>query len=193
MFRMSFIFAILTIAAFFLSSCATLTKHECEKGDWHGIGKRDGEHGHDVGRFQDHQNACKGHGLIANFTAYKQGRLSGLKSYCDIQRQLDLGLDGQKYNGACSGSIVPLLKEANDWGYRGYNVKMSLYEAQNQLTEIRKKMQEEKVTKQEKQRFYDQETRLQEEIDRLRLELVRMKIEAEKVLSQRAKVYYKTN
>ena len=193
MFRLSFGFISLAITAFFLSSCATLTKHECEKGDWHSIGKRDGEHGHDVGRFQDHQKACKGYGLTANLASYKQGRVAGLKSYCDIQRQLDLGLDGQKYNGACSGSIVPLLKEANAWGYRGYNVKMSLYEAQNQLTEIRKKMQEENVTKQEKQRFYDQETRLQEEIDRLRLELVRMKIEAEKVLSQKAKVYYGTN
>ncbi len=190
MFRLVFIFVFIS---FFLGSCATLTKHECEKGDWHSIGKRDGEHGHDVSRFQDHQKACKGYGLTANMTAYKKGRLTGLKSYCDIQRQLDLGLDGQKYNGACSGSIVPLLKEANAWGYRGYNVKMSLYEAQNQLKEIREKMQEEKVKKQEKQRLYDQETRLQEEIDRLRLELVRMKMEAEKTLGQKAKVYYGTH
>lgn len=172
------------------SGCATLSKHECVQGDWQGIGQRDGERGRDLSRFEKHKEACAQYDKTINLASYKKGRAQGLKSYCDVQHQLNLGIDGERYNEVCSGPIVPLLKEANNWGYRGYKVKQSLSESQSQLETVREKMREETVKRPERERLEYEERRLQDEIDRLGFELVRMKSEAEKSLSKKAKVYY---
>jgi len=160
------------------------------QGDWHAIGQRDGKLGHDISRFQKHKEACAQYDKTTNLAAYKSGRAQGLKSYCQIQRQLDLGLGGIRYKPVCSGSIVPLLKEANEWGQRGSEVKYSLSQTNNQLEAVREKIRDKKVEGDEQDRLEREEQRLLDEIDRLRLELVRMKAEAERTLSKKAKTYY---
>lgn len=176
-----------------LSACTTLSKKQCQEGNWVAIGKADGEEGYELERFKKHEEACQSFDLPANFAAYKQGRALGLKSYCNVQHQLDLGLHGTRYRPVCSGPIVPLLKQANDWGYRAYEVKANLQASKDQLTDVREKMHEKKVEKEERERLQDEEQRLMDEIDRLRLELVRLKSGAENDLTARTRRFYRTH
>lgn len=178
--------------AWSLSGCASLSKQQCVEGNWLEIGRQDGIAGMGMERFQEHIKACDSYGIHPNLALYKQGRDLGLKSYCDVQRQLNLGLSGERYRPVCSGPIARLLKRANEWGYQGYRVKSGIHSSQQQLDEVREKLRDKNIKKEEAERLEGEEQRLLDEIDRLRLELVRIKSGAEQDLTYRTNQFYKT-
>jgi hypothetical protein len=80
-----------------LVSCSTLSEKECKSADWSTLGHSDGSKGYKLSRLNKHNKACSEYGIQVNATAYKDGYKSGLKSYCEIDRALQLGLDGKSY------------------------------------------------------------------------------------------------
>lgn len=69
-------------AALVLAGCASLSEDACLKGDWHGIGMRDGAAGHvAVSRFDSHLRACSRVGVVPDRPAWHQGYARGLESY----------------------------------------------------------------------------------------------------------------
>lgn len=191
MFRLAFIISSMFVFLNALGGCATLSKSQCKVGDWHGIGKTDGEYGRPLNYFEKHKSACKEHKIKANTALYLKGRNEGLKSYCQIQHQVDLGLSGLQYTHVCKGAIVPLLIEANKFGLKVSSVKSDVNSTENQISEVRTQLRSKSITEKEQWRLEAEERRLLDQQDRLRDELRRLKQEGERTLSEKAKAFYK--
>lgn len=192
-----FMYKVTIVSCFFvaiisqLGACATLSKDQCKVGDWRAIGKTDGEYGRPMDYFEKHKSACKEHNIKANTALYKQGRNEGLKSYCKIQHQINLGLQGIEYSPVCKGAIVPILIEANKSGLQVLAVKNDLENTQTQISDVRTQLRSKSIKAAEQERLEAEESRLLDQQDRLRNELQRLKTEGAKTLSRKAKAFYK--
>lgn len=191
MFRLAFIISSIFVFFNALGGCATLSKSQCKVGDWNSIGKTDGEYGRPLNYFEKHKAACKEHNIKANTVLYLKGRDEGLKSYCQIQHQVNLGLSGLQYTHVCKGAIVPLLIEANKFGLKVSSVKSDLSNTEKQIDEVRSQLRSKSISEKEKWRLEDEERRLYDQQDRLGDELKRLKEEGERTLSKKAQAFYK--
>lgn len=81
--------------------CATLSKEECLQGDWKNIGYRDGTHGYDLTRFEQHQTACADYHVALDRNAYQAGHDEGLVVYCTPSNGFNLGERVEDYGGIC--------------------------------------------------------------------------------------------
>lgn len=85
--------------------CATLSKQECLKGDWYGIGYEDGTKGHEHNRLLSHKKVCAEYRVLPDEIAYHRGRDEGLAVYCTEQNGYGMGSDVDKYNGVCPSEL----------------------------------------------------------------------------------------
>ena len=88
-----------------LAGCATLSKPQCQTGDWYNVGQNDGRSGYTMARLDEHREACSKHGVVIDQATYTAGRELGLKSYCTIDNAATVGLAGRSYSGVCEGEI----------------------------------------------------------------------------------------
>lgn len=106
------------VLAIGLAGCATLSKQQCEVGDWQSIGLVDGQHGYAASRYSEHVEACGEYGLGGNQSLYKAGREQGLKSFCTLSMAAEIGLENRTNHNVCSGelglSFNRVYREAND-------------------------------------------------------------------------------
>ncbi len=167
-----------------ITSCM-MSREQCISADWEEIGARDGRNGELPGELDRHKKACSYYDIAANVSLYKLGRERGLKTYCQIQRQVDLGVKGEVYREVCSGEIVKLLMEANGWGLRYYHIDRALSSSRSQLGEVNSKLESKKLSKDEMYRLFAEKGRLTDEIDRLTHELKRVKIMGEEFLNRK--------
>lgn len=91
----------LIVALLALGGCATVSKSECQTGDWYGIGVRDGANGHGEERFIENAKACGKHGIAADRERWLDGRMRGLERYCTTRNGLAVGENGSNYRGVC--------------------------------------------------------------------------------------------
>lgn len=89
------------ICLFSLTGCASLSQEECQTGDWHGIGYRDGLQGKRESYLAEHQQACSEYQVSLNLEQYLEGREKGLYSYCKPENATRLGRSGASYHYVC--------------------------------------------------------------------------------------------
>jgi|GEM_PF-4763980 len=176
-----------------LSGCATLSKDQCTVGDWRTIGKTDGQSGRPLKYFAKHKSACLDHKIKVNKAQYIQGRVEGLKSYCKIQHQVDLGIKGIHYSPVCSGKVALLLKDANQLGYQIYTIKNDIQNSLDQISEVRSQMKAKNIKADERDRLEDEERRLQDQVQRLTNEVKRFKSEGPEILRRKARTLFKNS
>jgi hypothetical protein len=109
--------------------CATLSKDECLQGDWKSIGYRDGTHGYDLTRFEQHQKACADYHVSPDINAYQAGREEGLVVYCTPQNGFNLGEQIEYYSGICPPYLETAFLEQYEQGLQ------SAYRANEQKLE----------------------------------------------------------
>ncbi|MCB0342269.1 MAG: DUF2799 domain-containing protein [Pseudobdellovibrionaceae bacterium] len=98
----SIVFSVLlTGFGFMVSSCSSISKEECQVGDWTGIGHRDGSQGREQKRFYSYVEDCGEHGVTPNHDQYKQGYEEGLKVFCTPDNGWSVGRSGRSYNNIC--------------------------------------------------------------------------------------------
>ncbi len=114
----------LLLLTLFISSCATLSKKDCESGNWRQIGFRDGANGHFSNRFEEHQKACQSYNVQPNFEVYKSGYREGVRQHCRPENGYKLGYQEKSYNGVCPDNL-------RDAFLRKY--VEGLYEAQREI------------------------------------------------------------
>lgn len=95
--------ALLLAAGLGLTSCGTVSKSECQVGDWRAIGLRDGRDGRSELFFAKNAESCQRYGLPADQTAWAAGRLEGLKDYCTPLSGYAVGRSGRTYENVCTG------------------------------------------------------------------------------------------
>lgn len=126
-----------------LGACQTLTKAECEAGDWYAIGQADGAEGLPASRIDDHAKACVRRGFAVDVDAYHVGRGQGLKTYCTLRSALLNGAEGKALQPVCSVKQLAAMKEPHAFGLTYYrldqdvsSIRSDLNEAQSNLREI---------------------------------------------------------
>ena len=136
------IFYLLLVASI-LASCATLSREQCQSGDWYGIGLADGHEGKPETRINDHSKACAEFGIQVDSQQYFQGRAQGLIDYCHLENAFDTGLKGQRYQHVCSPQIDATFDRYNTAAYDVYRIRTELDSVDSQLSskeyELRKK------------------------------------------------------
>jgi len=117
------------LCVIFLSGCATLSQEDCRRGDWFGLGIRDGLAGQTSSRLSDHVKACYEYGIAINNEAYFAGREQGLHDYCRIDNAFSVGLNGHQYQHVCPPSIDGLFG-------RYHSAAFTIYEHRNELDRL---------------------------------------------------------
>jgi len=92
---------LVAIGALSLSSCATISHEECVAGGWEDIGYRDGENGKSQSRLADYNSTCSKFSVTPDRTAYLRGYDQGLQLYCDFDRGLSRGANGNATDTLC--------------------------------------------------------------------------------------------
>lgn len=111
-----------------LASCASVSKSDCETGDWERIGENDGDFGRSPDYFERHLEACAKHGVTPDKEAYELGYSGGLADYCSRRGGYEAGKRGSNYKGVCS--------EGYEEDFRiGYNLGRELYQVASEIAE----------------------------------------------------------
>ena len=88
------------------SSCATLNKQECLRGDWASIGYNDAIAGlRSHNQLQEHQEACAEHQVRPNNPVYFSGYQRGLQTFCTHDSGLEYGGNSSEYRATCPASM----------------------------------------------------------------------------------------
>ena len=103
------------------TGCATLNESEWRNADWRTIGFEDGARGASASRIGEHREACAGHDIAPDLTAYRQGRDEGLRQYCRVQNGFRLGEQGKAYTGVCPEDVESAFQAAYEscvWAFQ---------------------------------------------------------------------------
>lgn len=117
-----------------LAGCASLSQNECRRGDWRGIGERDGAAGRTQTYLAKHRKACARWHIAPDAQQWETGRQEGLKSYCTAENFYRLGRNGlNAQTDLCAPEDTENLREAHLRGYDYYRLYRELREQQNRL------------------------------------------------------------
>jgi len=120
---------LLCLSVFFLASCATMSKEECQTANWIEKGKIDGFEGRSNQRFSAYHKDCMKHGIVPNLEEYEKGRQLGLKSFCTMKNGEEFGRTGKSYLGVCPDDLEPSF-------LKGYNLGKKQYEIDQKEREL---------------------------------------------------------
>ena len=124
---------VVTLAIAALGGCASMSSEECMSSDWSAVGYEDGARGYTSDQFGNHRKACAKHGVTADFTAYQQGRNSGLVEFCQPGRAFSYGAAGGRYNGVCAADLEPEFLDAYRAGQQLYTLRANVNSANSQI------------------------------------------------------------
>ncbi|MEQ8656419.1 MAG: DUF2799 domain-containing protein [Hyphomicrobiales bacterium] len=119
--------------ALLLASCATLSREECLRGDWHQIGVQDGQRGHELTRIDRHRSACRDTPVNIDEGAYQAGRDIGLVSYCTPVSGYHVAAEGDRYSDVC-----PVTSEAQF--LQGYILGEQVYRAEQAIADAERRV-----------------------------------------------------
>ncbi|MBL4875548.1 MAG: DUF2799 domain-containing protein [Cohaesibacteraceae bacterium] len=110
-----------------VSGCASLSKSQCQVGDWYSIGKSDGYEGKPAHtQLAEHFKACSEYGINIDRAPYDQGHLEGLVAYCTLPRGVSEGIAGRNYQGVCTGESEIDFQEGFIAGNELYKVRQEI-------------------------------------------------------------------
>ncbi|QPK63232.1 DUF2799 domain-containing protein [Methylomonas sp. LL1] len=159
------------LSIIFLAGCATLSQEECVRGDWFGLGIRDGHAGETNSRLYEHQKACSEYGIALNNEAYFAGREQGLWDYCRLDNAFRTGLEGQPYRHVCPPSIDALFQRYHSAAFAVYAARADLDRLDDELSSREYNLQDKKLTDKERARIRHDIRDLDRRRDQLRHDL----------------------
>ena len=162
---------ILIPALFFLSGCATLSRDQCQQGDWFGIGLADGQAGQAENRLDQHNKACAEYGIGVNPQHYLEGRAQGLNDYCRLENAFDSGLRGQRYQRVCPPAMDAAFDRYNAAAYEVYELRSDFDSIDNQLASKEYQMMDRELSDESYYRLRREHRDLDLERDRVQREL----------------------
>lgn len=165
-----------------LAGCATLSKSQCQTGDWRSVGEADGRAGYSTARYSEHNEACVKHGISVDRTLYNQGHAVGLRHYCTPDNAARVGLAGSSYNNVCTGemgiSFLRIYREANDV----HSIDRDIDSLQNQIETLTEKLAQPSITQSERENIVSDIRSLNYDISRKMRDRAREDAELRQVL-----------
>ncbi len=134
------VWPLLVVCLTVLSACASLSEEECLAADWYGIGVEDGARGQPMSRIGSHRKACAEVGVAPDVTAYNEGRLVGLQSFCTRERGYSEGERGARYSGVCPQHLEPAFMQGYLAGQDVYRTKKEIRRLEGELAKLREEV-----------------------------------------------------
>lgn len=134
----------LSVSLLTLSACSSISKEECQIGDWYSLGVNDGKAGELSSKFRDYQKDCGKHGVAPDFKAYTEGHSQGLVFYCDFPHGEAHGRSGADYNTACTGKLEPAFRSGYQQGHRWYLAKKRVDDIASALSSLQYRIEQTK-------------------------------------------------
>jgi hypothetical protein len=125
--------AVVFLMVALLTGCASLSREQCQRGDWYGIGMADGQAGETASRKDQHVRACSEYGIQINDQQYLDGYARGQIDYCRIDNAFESGLRGRRYQHVCPPAIDALFERCNRAAYEVYRIKGELDRLEDQI------------------------------------------------------------
>lgn len=166
-----------------LSGCATLSKIECETGDWRAIGVSDGYHGYEASRFERHVEACDNYGVTPSHNLYLAGYNEGLADYCHLDRAAEVGIDGDPYHQVCIGELGLSFGRVYLQGRDVHRVRESLANTRFNIDTLERKLMTPGLAPDTRDAFEDQLSDLEDIRDDLEGDLDREQYELRQTLA----------
>jgi len=141
------------LCVIFLSGCATLSQEDCRRGDWFGLGVRDGLAGQTSSRLSDHVKACYEYGIAINNAAYFAGREQGLHDYCRIDNAFSVGLNGHQYQHVCPPSIDGLFSRYHSAAFTLYEHRAELDRLDREISSKESSLHNKKLSDKDRERI----------------------------------------
>jgi len=116
----------LLVLSVMLQGCATLSPDPCRRNDWYAIGYEEGLAGRVSGPADGPEQSCHGDLAEPELSEYRRGRDAGLGKFCEPQNGFELGVAGDRYNGACRGAIEAPFLRAYHNGKRVHDVEAQI-------------------------------------------------------------------
>lgn len=180
---------IFVMPLFLISACATLSREDCIQGAWFDLGVRDGRAGETFNQLSRHQQACREYGIQIDAMAYSAGREEGLKSYCQLENAVEMGLHGHRYQSVCPPDIDVLFRRLNYAAYDVYQSKESLEKLDDELFDKENHLLDSKLTDEKRSKIRIDIRQLDRERQRLRDELYSNERRLEHLINQRYRSY----
>ena len=91
------------ITVVLLTGCASLSRQQCQSGDWQAVGFADALAGHwPAERLDEHQQACGEFGIALDTEVYQEGHAAGVPVFCTAENGFKAGRRGYLYDGLCA-------------------------------------------------------------------------------------------
>ena len=174
--------AAILISFLFVAACASLTKNQCQQGNWFKIGQSDGAQGRPLSVFEDHVDACGEYKIKPDRRRYEDGRNFGLAKYCTPLSGFKAGRYSQTYQNVCPPESRGEFIRGYELGGQLGQVEKQLFSVRQDIDEIEGSLRKDKLKPDQKKRLYKQVDRLREEKDRLQREIQRIQSVAERTL-----------
>ncbi|MFN7168423.1 MAG: DUF2799 domain-containing protein [Pannonibacter sp.] len=117
------------LLALSLAGCETVSKEQCQAGDWVALGRADASVGHPSSRIEDIMKDCGRHGITPDPQAYYAGWQEGVQIYCTPLNGFNLGRDGTSKSNICPPALGGPFDYAYQLGYR-------LWSARNEVRQL---------------------------------------------------------
>lgn len=167
----------------FLSSCATLSKVECQTGDWRALGVSDGTRGYPTSRFERHVEACSPHGIVPSQALYLAGHTEGLQNYCRLNTAAEVGTNGSPYYQVCTGEIGLSFGRVYVQGRDVYDARDEAGDIRSEISDVRSKLVDPNVSDEVRAVLNDQLDSLERSLDRQEDDIAREERELRNVLA----------
>jgi len=159
------------VAALLLTGCATLSREQCQRGDWFGLGITDGQNGQPASRLDQHARACSEHGIHVDNQQSLNGRAQGLQDYCQIENAFDSGLEGRRYQQVCPPSIDAAFERYNRAAYEVYQIRKELEQVDDRIRDNERRLWDKDLSDDNRHRIRSTLRDLDRQRDRLRHDL----------------------
>lgn len=127
-----------------LSSCATLSKSECETVNWQALGLQDGQNGRPATWIAKHQEACSQYKLPVNQSEWQVGWEQGIRNYCTPDNGLRTGEAGQDNTASCPPDLAQAFGYYNGLGRRVYDARTTRDNYANDVSSLEAQIDQEK-------------------------------------------------
>jgi hypothetical protein len=172
------------LAALVLSGCSTLSEQECRSADWYRLGVDDGLRGERANLLEKHGEACKRYHILPDRALYLEGRDAGLLEYCRLDNALRLGLNGEKYKGACPLDIDVAFRRHHTVALAVHQSRKRVEELDGQISSKEKELDRKDITDKEKLQLLDDIRKLDRRRDRAREDLHDRERELDKLMGK---------
>ncbi|MEQ8747907.1 DUF2799 domain-containing protein [Pyruvatibacter sp.] len=128
-------FAVMAVSlgAFALSACATLTAEQCTTANWQQLGYQDAVSGHTPDRLAQHFDACTEHGITPDQTLYEMGHSEGARVYCDPENAFRLGVAGTAPAPICPADMAVIFNDNHAAGFGLFERRRAVNESRNAM------------------------------------------------------------